>query len=69
MLAAMPAMLRLMCQAAGRSALHERFTGPLTADAPSLRAPGRNPAVAARAGLAALMRDERNGRGNEVGTR
>jgi UDP-glucose 4-epimerase len=58
-----PALVRLACQATGRSDLYDRVAGPLIADASALRALGWTPATLTRAGLAALMRMEGNGRG------
>jgi UDP-glucose 4-epimerase len=51
-----PALLRLACQAIGRSELYDRVTGALVADASALRSLGWVPTVATPAGLAALMR-------------
>jgi UDP-glucose 4-epimerase len=58
------ALLRLACQASGRGELYERVAGDLVADSSALHALGWLPSVATQAGLAALMRNEGNGRGD-----
>lgn len=61
-------LLRLACQATGRIELYERAANPLIADASALYRLGWAAAVATPAGLAELMRNQGNGRGDNLGS-
>jgi nucleoside-diphosphate-sugar epimerase len=55
------ALLRAVCQAAGREAIFTRLAGPLVVDSAALARLGWSPTVATEEGLERLARDARSG--------